>query len=148
MRTAIYDPFSGFRRLQHEVNRAFGGNALSRDDAQPAGSRSWVPAVDIHEEADRFVIKADVPGIEPKAIEITAENGVLTIQGERRSDHAVDDGASAQRVERSYGSFFRRFTLPDSVDADHIEARGSHGVLEITVPKREQVKPKRIKVSA
>ena len=148
MRTAIYDPFSALRRLQHEMNRAFGGTALAPVDAQHAASSSWVPAVDIQEEPDRFVIKADVPGIEPKAIEVTAENGVLTIQGERRSDRAEDSGAGAQRVERTYGSFARRFTLPDSVDADHIEARGSHGVLEITVPKREQVKPKRIKVSA
>lgn len=148
MRTAIYDPFSALKRLQHEMNRAFGSAALSSDDEPYAPSRSWAPAVDIHEQPERFVIRADVPGIEPKAIEVTAENGVLTIKGERRSEHAEDGDAGAKRVERVYGSFYRRFTLPDSVDADHIEARGSHGVLEISVPKREQVQPKRIKVSA
>ena len=148
MRTAIYDPLSAFRRLQNEMNRAFSSAALPSVDEQSAPSRAWIPAVDIREEEDRFVIRADVPGIEPEAIEVTTENGVLAITGERRPDDAQDNGTGGQRVERVHGSFYRRFTMPDSVDVDHIEARSAHGVLEISVPKKAREQVKKIKINA
>ncbi len=146
MRTTIYEPFSTIRRLQEEMNRAFGGGA-STEDASTSVVSHWVPAVDIHEEQDRYVISADVPGVDPASIDVTMENGVLTISGERKSERSEERGNGARRVERLYGSFFRRFALPDSVDAEHVEARSQHGVLEVVIPKKAQVQPKKIKVA-
>ena len=146
MRTTIYEPFATIRHLQDEMNRAFGGALTASDDRSTSAVSTWVPAVDVQEHDDRFVITADVPGVDPDAIEVTMENGVLTITGERRSEKTEKNGANARRVERTYGSFYRRFTLPDSADADRIEAHSSHGVLEITIPKKERVRPKKIKV--
>ena len=107
-----------------------------------------MPAVDIHEEQDRYVISADVPGVNPEAIEVSMENGVLTISGERRSERSEERAGGARRVERLYGNFYRRFALPDSVDAENVEARSVNGVLEVVIPKKAQVQPKKIKVGA
>jgi HSP20 family protein len=147
MRTTIYDPFSTIRRLQDEMNRAFASAATSTDDSSSSAVSHWVPAVDVHEEQDRYLIRADVPGVDPDAIEVTMENGVLTISGERHAEQREDNGA-ARRIERVYGSFYRRFTLPDTADAERVEARSSNGVLEISIPKKAQVQPKKIKVGA
>jgi HSP20 family protein len=147
MRTTIYEPFTTIRRLQDEMNRAFGGAAMAPDDSSTSAVSAWVPAVDVHEHDDRFVITADVPGVDPNAIEVTMEKGVLTISGERKGEKTEESGASARRVERIYGSFFRRFTLPDSADEEAIEAHSSNGVLEIAIPKKQQVQPKKIKVN-
>ena len=146
MRTNIYDPFSTIRRLQDEMNRAFGGAATGGDDASTSAVSHWVPAVDIHEEQSCYVISADIPGVDPASIEVTMENGVLTISGERRNERSEERGNGARRVERVYGSFFRRFSLPDSADADNVQARSQHGVLEVTIPKKAQPQPKKIKV--
>ena len=146
MRTTIYEPFTTIRRLQDEMNRAFGGALTAPDDHSTSAVSTWVPAVDVQEYDDRFAIIADVPGVDPNAIEVTMENGVLTITGERRFEKTEKNGASARRVERSYGNFYRRFTLPDSADADRIEAHSSHGVLEVTIPKKKRVQPKKIQV--
>ncbi len=148
MRTTIYDPFSTIRRLQDEMNRAFGSALTSDEDASTSAVSRWVPAVDVHEEADRYVIVADVPGVAPEAIEVTLENGVLTLAGERRDERREGEGTNARRVERVYGSFHRRFSLPDTADADRVEARSHHGVLEISIPKKAQPQPKKITVSA
>lgn len=145
MRTTIYEPFSTIRRLQEEMNRAFGGGAT--EDASTSVVSHWVPAVDIHEEQDRYVMSADVPGVDPASIDVTMENGVLTISGERKSERSEERNNGARRVERLYGSFYRRFALPDSVDAEHVEARSQHGVLEVVIPKKAQVQPKKIKVA-
>ncbi|MEQ8234091.1 MAG: Hsp20/alpha crystallin family protein [Gammaproteobacteria bacterium] len=145
MRTTVYDPFSTIRRLQDEMNRAFGSALTSNEDSSASAVSHWVPAVDVHEEADRYVIVADVPGVEPDAIEVSMENGILTISGERRDERRSENGG-AHRVERVYGSFYRRFTLPDTADAERVEARSTHGVLEISIPKKAQVQPKKIKV--
>ncbi|MGE0862104.1 MAG: Hsp20/alpha crystallin family protein [Gammaproteobacteria bacterium] len=145
MRTTIYEPFSTIRRLQEEMNRAFGGGAT--EDASTSVVSHWVPAVDIHEEQDRYVISADVPGVDPASIDVTMENGVLTISGERKNQRSEERGNGARRVERLYGSFYRRFALPDSVDAEQVEARSQHGVLEVVIPKKAQVQPKKIKVA-
>ena len=102
----------------------------------------WTPAVDIREDAEQFTITADIPGVEPKDIEVTMENGVLTIKGERKLE-ARDEGDNGyRRVERVYGGFYRRFTLPDTADAEAISAAGKHGVLEVTIPKRAALQPK------
>ncbi|MDX1513596.1 MAG: Hsp20/alpha crystallin family protein [Gammaproteobacteria bacterium] len=148
MNVIRYEPISLLRRLNEEVGRLFDENyyGLSDSDQSSAVTSHWAPAVDIKEETDRFVLRADVPGVDSKDIDITMENGVLTIKGERkREDMEQRDGY--KRVERVYGSFYRRFTLPDTADADKISATNKNGVLEVTIPKQEKVQPRRIEVS-
>ncbi len=147
MRNAIYDPFSNIRRLQDEMNRAMGGLPAGGNDVEAASISQWTPAVDIHEEDDRFVITADVPGVEPDAIEVTTVEGALAISGERKYEREEGKG-NQRRTERVYGNFYRRFTLPDTADVEHIDAQSKHGVLEVTIPKKDKVKPKRITVKA
>lgn len=146
MRTTIYDPILTMRRIQDDMNRAFGSALTSNDDSSTSAVSHWTPAVDVHEEANRYVITADVPGVAPEAIEVSMDNGVLTIRGERNDERRDVSGANARRVERIYGNFYRRFTLPDTADSERVEARTIHGVLEISIPKKEQVQPKKIKV--
>jgi HSP20 family protein len=110
-------------------------------------SVAWIPSVDVREEDSRFVVYADLPGVEAKDIEITAEKGVLTLRGERKSETKTE-GTGFERVERVAGSFLRRFTLPETANADGISARHVNGVLEVTIPKQEQVQPKRVTVQA
>jgi len=110
-----------------------------------SGDAQWQPPVDIREEADRFVISADLPGIDPQDIEVQMDKGILSIQGERRAA-AVADGAHYTRAERRNGSFHRRFALPDSADADGIVASGRNGVLEVSIPKKPDTTPRRIRV--
>jgi HSP20 family protein len=103
--------------------------------------------VDIKEEADRFVLYADIPGVDPDAIDIQMDKGLLTIKGERSSVRR-EEGERYSRVERSHGVFHRRFALPDSADPDGITASGEHGVLEIVIPKRPETTPRRIRVGS
>lgn len=119
---------------------------------QPApGSDStvaaWVPQVDIREEATRFVLLADLPGVDPQQVQIVMDKGVLSLQGERTGVTPAAE-AGAAHLERRTGTFHRRFVLPDTADADGITATGRHGVLEISIPKREEAAPRRIQVSA
>ncbi|HYB33321.1 MAG TPA: Hsp20/alpha crystallin family protein [Steroidobacteraceae bacterium] len=135
-----YEPWALFSRWQRQLDRALGESA-------DGSSVSWIPHVDIHEEAERFVVVADLPGVEGKDISITAEQGVLTIKGERRSEKkSSKDGY--ERVERAAGTFLRRFTLPESVAAESIKATHTNGVLEVTLPKRPEVQPRRIEIKA
>lgn len=106
----------------------------------------WAPCVDIKEEPDRFVLYADIPGVDPNDIEIAMEDGVLTIKGERSSSQK-EESEGYTRIERSKGTFYRRFALPDTADPERITAEGTHGVLEIIIPKREKAKSKKIKVN-
>ncbi|APZ44030.1 Hsp20/alpha crystallin family protein [Acidihalobacter ferrooxydans] len=137
-----YQPFGVLNQLYREMDRAFGLPDHANDDA---ATSDWVPAVDIKEEENAFLIHADVPGVEPKDIEVHMENGVLTIRGERKFENEEEkDGY--KRVERVRGSFYRRFTLPDTADAENISARVDKGVLELRIPKQERVRPRRINV--
>jgi HSP20 family protein len=130
-----YEPWALFGRFQRQLDRAL-------DQSADGASVSWIPHVDIHEEAERFVVVADLPGVEDKDIEITAEQGVLAIKGERRSEKkSSKDGY--ERVERAAGTFLRRFTLPEAIKATH-----TNGVLEVTLPKRPEVQPRRIEIKA
>ena len=143
-----YEPWGSMRQLHDEMNRVFGNALTPADDNSNVVTSSWMPAVDIKEEDERFVICADVPGVEPSTIEVTMENGILTIKGERKLEKA-DEGANGyRRFERVHGSFYRRFSLPDTADADKVSAHGRNGVLEVVIPKRAAVQPKRIKVAA
>jgi HSP20 family protein len=133
-----YQPWGMMEQMRREMDRMMGEeNAASASD--------WVPAVDIKEDANCFTISADLPGIAPKDIDIHAENGMLTIQGERESEKR-EERQGYKRMERSYGSFFRRFTLPDTADTDKISAKGENGVLTITIPKRAEIQPRKIAV--
>jgi len=109
--------------------------------------RTWVPAVDIFEEQERFIVRADLPGVDPDDIEVNMENGVLTVSGERKNEERSEfEGVS--RIERISGRFLRRFTLPDTADADAIKAKCRNGILEISIPKQAAVQPRRIAVEA
>lgn len=110
-------------------------------------SAAWTPQIDVREEAARFVIVADLPGLDPADIEVQMERNVLTLKGERKAESLGDD-ARVTRSERRHGSFERRFTLPDNVDADAIAATGKHGVLEISIPKKAEASPRRIEIHA
>ena len=119
-------------------------NQLNNDEASVA-TANWAPSVDISENDKAFTLLADIPGVEPKDIEISMEKGVLTIKGERSSED-IEEGENYRRVERQSGQFYRRFNLPDSADADKIEAKSEHGVLKITIPKQEVAVSRRIEV--
>jgi HSP20 family protein len=131
-------------QLREEVNRLF--NSVGEADTSSA-TASWVPAVDVHEFDDRFTLYVDLPGIEPSAVDITLEAGVLSIGGERAIEQGKDGRGARMRLERGGGRFYRRFILPDSIDTDQVKATGRNGVLEIQIQKRAKAQPRRIKVS-
>lgn len=138
-----YEPWGLHRELLNEFNRYFDRAA----DASSSATADWAPPVDIEEYADKFVIYADVPGIEPDSIEVTLEKGVLTLSGSR--ELAVESGGNIERkrTERASGRFLRRFVLPDTVDSDSVSATGRNGVLQIAIPKRPQAQPRKITVT-
>ena len=137
------DPWTLLNQLGGELSRLYEGQ-LDTDASSPATS-DWVPAVDIREDRDRFVIEADLPGVSPDQIDVQMENGMLTIRGSRQST-TREAGEGYKRVERATGNFYRRFSLPDTADAERISARTVNGVLEVSIPKQEKVQPRRIQV--
>jgi HSP20 family protein len=150
MSLVSYEPWGFLDKFQRQLNHlAYSGELFANydNDSLNMYTSGWRPAVDIKEEKNCFLIVADVPGINPKDIEITMENGVLTVKGERHLD-AEDSDENYKRVERMNGTFYRRFSLPDTADGERIEAKGSNGVLEITIPKHEKVLPRRIEVKS
>jgi HSP20 family protein len=143
MAIARYEPWSLLHQLHRELDRARGdGNGEGS-----AATAEWAPAVDIKEDPDKFVLQADLPGVKPEEIDITMEDGVLTIKGEKKTE-AKTEKDGFKRVERTYGSFHRRFSLPDTANSDAISAKSNYGVLEIVIPKREAVQPKKINVTS
>lgn len=120
-------------------------NTGDSPDESAVVTSQWVPRVDIKEEAERFVILADLPGVDPQNVEVLMDKGILSIKGERRSEVA-EQSERFSRIERRYGSFHRRFALPDTADADGITASGRNGVLEIAIPKHAESTPRRIQV--
>jgi HSP20 family protein len=136
--------FRGQATLQDQINRLF-NDAFERTE-QESNLTTWAPAVDIHENEHELVVKADLPGVEPKDLDIRVENNILTIRGERRFEKKVNED-NYLRVERAYGSFSRSFSLANTVNADGIKADYQNGVLTLNVPKREEAKPKQIKVT-
>ena len=137
-----YEPWALVSRLQKDIDRLFGAPSTTAAD-----SGAWLPPVDIHEEATQFALHVDLPGVDPKAVEITADQGVLTIRGQRE-DARRESREGYRRVERITGEFQRRFSLPDSADAQNIKAKFVNGVLEVAIPKLAQVQPHRITVEA
>ncbi|MDX1500554.1 MAG: Hsp20/alpha crystallin family protein [Woeseiaceae bacterium] len=145
MNMVPYEPW-GFGQLQKEINRLFSNFGDTESSGATAG---WIPTVDIHEYDDKFQLFVDLPGVDPKGVDITLDNGVLTITGERPAPaQAEGEKATRRRLERGYGRFHRRFILPDTVDAEKVKATDRNGVLEIAIPKQAKAQPRRIKVAA
>lgn len=140
-----YDPFRDLRTLQEEVNRLFSTNLTRAFDDEGIGRGAWAPSVDIYENKDQIVLEAELPGMKQEDFDLSVENNVITLRGERKFEK-TDETDNYHRVERSYGSFTRSFTLPQTVTAEGATAEYSNGVLRVTLPKREETKARRIEI--
>ncbi len=140
-----FDPFRGFSTFQDQFNRAFEDAFGGRSD--DSALTTWSPAVDIFEDGNELVLKADLPDMDEKDLDIRVENNMLTIRGERKFEKKVSE-ENYLRVERAYGSFSRSFSLPNTVNTDGIKAEYRNGVLTMHLPKREESRPKQIRVAA
>ena len=139
-----YEPWHAVRRARRDLDDLFGDHFFAPLFASGARSR-WVPAVDVHEEDAAFVLTADLPGVAPADIDISAENGQLIVRG-KRDAVTGNEGEGYRRTERLSGEFERRFQLPEAADAEAISANSTNGVLTITIPKKAQLQPRRIEV--
>jgi len=142
-----YQPWDMFNQVREDMSRLLEthfGDLRDSDNSRVITSQ-WTPAIDIREEPNQFVIYADVPGVKVEDIEVTMENGVLTVKGERKFEKEHEKNGY-RRVERATGSFYRRFSLPDSANAERIEAKTKDGVLEIVIPKQAKTLPRKIAV--
>jgi HSP20 family protein len=137
-----WEPFRDLLSLQQRLNRGF--ESARQTSEEQLGT--WAPAVDIYETEKEIVLKADLPGISLEDVDISLNNNVLSVRGERRFEKEVKED-HYHRVERVYGSFVRTFTLPNTVNVEQIEASYENGVLKIAMPKREEARPKQIKVN-
>ena len=144
MLLARYEPWTGVNQLHRQINRIFDDRAGASAEATVA---DWMPAADVLEYADKFVLKLDVPGVNASSIDITLDQGVLTVSGERPAEVTAKEVERSRR-ERVSGRFHRRFTLPDTVDASAVHATSRDGVLEVTIPKQAKAKPRRIEVAS
>lgn len=148
MQIARFEPWSLLHMLQRDLEQMSGRRlALAGADENGNSVADYVPAVDVIEENDRFVLRADLPGVDPKNITISMENGALSLAGERLSEKSGDTNGM-HRIERLSGKFYRRFSLPESADAENITAKSANGILEVTIPKKPQVQSRRITVEA
>jgi HSP20 family protein len=139
-----WEPFRGATALQDQVNRLF--NEVFERSGEESSLTTWAPSVDIYETELELVVKADLPEVDPKDLDIRVENNILTIRGERKFEKKVNE-ENYLRVERAYGSFARSFTLANTVNSEAIKADYQNGVLTLTIPKKEEAKPKQIKVN-
>jgi len=148
MNITRFEPWSLFDALQRDFDRMGGrrvGFAGTDDNGHSVAD--WVPAVDIVEEPDRFVLRADVPGVKPEDIDVSMENGVLSVSGQRHEEK-TEETEGVRRLERISGRFYRRFSLPDTADAEAISATSANGILEVVIPKQPEVKARRIAVTS
>ena len=143
-----WNPLQEMQSLHHQFNRLFepygAGSGVAKGDWT---SGTWVPPVDVEESGDKLILRAELPGFKPEDVEIHFENGVLTLRGERRFDNETND-RNFHRIERSYGTFVRSFTLPSTVNAENATARYEDGILELEMRQREEAKPRRITITA
>jgi len=144
MNLITYDPFRELRSLQDEVNRLF-KTSFDRGTDSELMRGAWSPSVDIFENKDNIVLEAELPGMSPDDVNISVENNVLTIHGERKFEKK-DEGDNFHRLERSYGAFTRSFTLPPTVSTENVNAEFENGLLRLTLAKREEAKPRRIEI--
>ena len=141
MNMQVWNPFQEFENLMERYNKS-GGKNLSND----LSFADWSPSVDVEEDEDKYVIKADLPGVDKKDIDVKLENGVISIRGEKKTEKETGKGTKRHRTERFHGTFARSFTLPDAVMEDKVDASYKDGVLLLTIPKSEEVKPKSIDI--
>ncbi len=142
MSLTVWNPFSEMEELLDRYGRS-SRKSLMRQDDKAFEVGDWMPSVDIEESDDAFIIKAELPGVEKDDVNVTIDDGILTIKGEK---HSKKEDKKAHRVECSYGSFVRSFTLPQAVNADGVEAEYNNGVLSLSIPKTEDAKPRQIEV--
>ncbi len=134
----VHDPFQHLRLFEDAVTRMM---------SEPRTARPWSPAVDIFENEDALILKADVPDIDPKEIELQVENQTLTLKGHRRFEQRQGEKGGYHRIERSYGQFLRTFAVPNTVDTEKVQADYENGVLTVKLPKKEAAKPRQVKVA-
>jgi HSP20 family protein len=140
-----WDPFRDLVTLRDRMNRLFEEMPAGRGEERDLAATAWAPSVDIYETEGELVLSAEIPGVDEKDIEIKVEDNTLTIRGERKFEKETKE-ENYHRIERAYGSFMRSFTLPNYVDQDRIEAQQENGVLKIHMPKREETKPRKVKI--
>jgi HSP20 family protein len=140
-----WDPFRDLVTLREKMNRLFEETFTSRSEEKDLMAGTWTPSVDIYETENALVLSAEVPGIEEDDIEIKIEDNTLTLNGERKFEKETKE-ENFHRIERAYGSFYRSFTLPNYIDQDNIEAQHENGVLKITMPKKPELKPRKVRV--
>ena len=140
-----WEPLRELSSLQSEMNRLFNSAFDAPSGASGAALRRWVPAMDLVETGEQFLLRADLPGMSEEDIEIELEDGTLTVSGERKSEHE-SKGEGYHRVERAFGAFSRSLTLPQGVDPAAVTASFDRGVLEVSIPKPEERKPRRIEI--
>lgn len=145
MNLTRFEPWSIIDQLHRDLDRFAQARLPQSQGENPVAD--WAPAIDIVEEKNRFVLRADVPGVDPADIDVSMDNGVLTVSGERRTEASTEE-EGFRRVERSFGRFYRRFNLPDTADSDGIRATSNQGILEISIPKMPEVKARRIAVES
>jgi HSP20 family protein len=138
-----YEPFRDLFRLQDQLFKTFGEAYGARDESGLTGA--WVPAVDVFEDNDAITLKVELPEVDAKDVDINVEANQLTVRGERKLENS-ETRDNYHRIERTYGTFSRSFTLPNTVDTEHISAESKDGVLRIVLPKRAETKPRQIKV--
>ena len=143
MNIVHYQPWQLMGRLHREIDQLFGDTFAGT--ANGSSAATWVPSVDVHEEAERYTVHADLPGVDAKDIQVTADKGVLTIRGARRLE-TRENRKGFERLERITGDFLRQFSLPENARAEDIRARHTNGVLEVVIPKQPAVEPRRVSV--
>jgi HSP20 family protein len=148
MNLTRFEPWSLVNLLHQDLDQIAGRRyGVPAGDNNGSSVADWVPAVDIVEEKDRYVLRADVPGVKPEDIDVNMENGILSVSGERHQE-STEETQDMRRVERVSGRFYRRFNLPDTADADEISAKSANGILEVVIPKQPEIQARRITVES
>lgn len=142
MNMQVWNPFQEFENLLSRYNRGGGLTQQSSD----LSFADWAPSCDIEEQEDKYIIKADLPGVDKKDIDVKLENGVISIRGEKQVEKETGKGTKRHRTERFHGTFARSFTLPDAVQDERVDASYKDGVLSLVIPKAEESKPKSIDI--
>lgn len=146
MNMTVWNPFSEMENMLERYTQATGRSMGTTDPQTELGLAEWSPTVDIEENDDAYMIRADLPGVSKDDIEVRLDNGVLCISGEKKVEKETGKGSKVHRTERFHGTFERRFTLPGSIDADRVNADYKQGVLSLSIPKVETEKPKTIEI--
>jgi HSP20 family protein len=148
MNLTRFEPWGLINLLHQDLDQIAGRRfGVAGSDSDGSSAADWAPAVDIVEEKDRFILRADVPGVRPEDIDVNMENGVLSVSGERH-DESTEEAQGMRRVERVSGKFYRRFNLPDTADAEEISAKSANGILEVVIPKQPEIQARRITVES